>query len=61
MSVFIWMVHFILVTESAYHKGKFDRKSWQKLTVRLILYIQEEIKCIKTWNRTSGGMLWRER
>ena len=40
--------HFILVIESMYHKGKFDRKSWQKLTIRLIPYIQEELKCIKT-------------
>ena len=37
------MVHFILVTESVYHKGKFDRKFWQRHTVWLILYIQEEL------------------
>ena len=37
------MVHFILVTESVYHKGRFGRKFWQRHTVRLIPYIQEEL------------------
>jgi len=41
-------VYFILVIESVYHKEKFDRKFWQRHTVQLIPYTQEELKCIKT-------------